>query len=186
MSEAWKKIDLEGSGLQAANVKLAKLLKRRGVAYSLLMLFPLGVHRAYLGSPAGAWGFRAGFMAILLALWLAPTYIAAAGLGVLLLAFALYDIRWIDNRVAELNKKARLQVLMTTGTPPPVGYKGRYTDDSPDMPDNIDEYVKIKEQERGGHTPFDQRTVAEKPKRAPSFAEQEAMLREMFKSKKKD
>lgn len=185
MSEAWKKIDLEGSGLQAANVKLAKLLKRRGTAYALLALFPLGLHRDYLRSPAGAWAYRAGLIGALLALWLGGTYVAI-GLGVLLLGFALFDIRWLDNQIAAVNKQARLHVLRTTGTPPPAGYKGRYTDEAPNGPDvSIDEYVKIKEQERGGHTPFDKAGPEAQPKRAPSFAEQEAMLREMFKSKKK-
>lgn len=182
MSEAWKKIDLEGSGLQAASVKLAKLLKRRGVAYALLMLFPLGFHRAYLASAAGAWVYRAGSILSVAALWIDLPWVAAT-FAIVLLIFALYDIRWIDNRVAALNKKARIEVLKTTGAPPPTGYKGRYTDEAPNGPDNLEEYVKIKEQERGGHTPIDKTAPEDKPKRAPSFAEQEAMLREMFKSK---
>lgn len=185
MSEAWKNLDLEGAGLQAANVKLAKLLKRRSTAYWLLAAFPLGLHRAYLDSPAGAWAYRAASIVLLVALWLNAIYLAAA-IAIIMLGFALYDIRWIDNRVAAINKKARTQVLMTTATPPPVGYKGRYTDESPNGPDNLEEYVKLKEQERGGHTPFDKTAPQSKPKRAPSFAEQEAMLREMFKSKKKE
>ena len=184
MSQAWKKIDLEGSGLQAANMKLARLLKRRGLAYSLLALFPLGLHRDYLGSPVGAWAYRAGSVLAVAALWIGLPWLAA-GLAIALLGFAVYDIRWIDNRVAALNKKARVEVLKTTATPPPVGYKGRYTDEAPNGPDNLEDYVKIKEQERGGHTPFDQAAPEAQPKRAPSFAEQEAMLREMFKSKKK-
>lgn len=185
MSEAWKKIDLEGSGLQAANMKLAKLLKHRGLAYSLLALFPLGLHRDYLASPAGAWIFRGGSVLSVAVLWVGLSWVAA-GVAIALLSFALYDIRWIDNRVAALNKKARIEVLKTTATPPPVGYKGRYTDEAPIGPDNLDEYVKIKEQERGGHTPFDKPAPGDQPKRAPSFAEQEAMLREMFKSKTKE
>lgn len=184
MSEAWKKIDLEGSGLQAANMKLAKLLKRRGLAYSLLALFPLGLHRDYLASSAGAWTYRAGSVLAVAALLIGLPWLAAA-LAIALSAFAVYDIRWIDNRIAALNKKARVEVLKTTATPPPVGYKGRYTDATPNDPDHLEDYVKIKEQERGGHTPFDKTAPSGQPKRAPSFAEQEAMLREMFKSKRK-
>ena len=41
-------MDLAGGGLQSANLRLARLLKRRRIAYALLILFPLGAHRLYL------------------------------------------------------------------------------------------------------------------------------------------
>ena len=41
MSEAWKHLDLEGEGLQSANLRLVRLMKKRSRAYALLALFPL-------------------------------------------------------------------------------------------------------------------------------------------------
>ena len=60
MSEAWKALDLEGGGLQQANLRLARMLRHRGVTYALLAAFPLGLHRDYLQDRCGAWLYRLG------------------------------------------------------------------------------------------------------------------------------
>jgi len=49
----------------------------------------------------------------------------------------------------------------------------------------LDDYVKVKEQERAGHSRIETGHQAKGIKRAPSFAEQEAMLRELAKSREK-
>ena len=190
MSEAWKNIDLEGSGLQTANMRLARVLKKRPLAYGLLLLFPLGLHRDYLNSRGAAWGYRAATFAALLLFWYGAFWPAIA-LLVGLAVFALIDIRWIDTRIATINKKLRMEVLKSTGSAPPPGYRGRYTDDAPAAVDHLAEYIRVKERERGGHRPVAADNVGtgsetDAPRRAPSFAEQEALLRELYKSKKKD
>lgn len=178
MSEAWKdkNFDLTGEGLQSANLKLVQILKKRPVAYKLLLLFPAGMHRAYLDSPGAAWVYRLLTLSI----------IACFGLGYIIpalallagqIGFALYDIRWIEERVAALNKIMRMNVYLKQGAGAPKSFRGRYTDDS------LDDYISSKEQERGGHTPI-QSTPSATSSRMPSFAEQEAMLRELAKAKK--
>lgn len=188
MSEAWKNIDLEGSGLQTANMRLARLLKKRPLAYALLALFPLGLHRDYLGSHGAAWMFRGVTLVAGLLSWYGQFW-PAIGLLAALAVAALIEIRWIDTRVAQINKKLRIEVMKSTGTAPPPGYRGRYTDDAPAPADHLAEYIRVKEQERGGHRRIGREETDKErgePRRAPSFAEQEAMLRELYKSKKKD
>lgn len=171
MSEAWKHLDLEGEGLQSANLRLVRLMKKRSRAYALLALFPLGLHRAYLEDVRGAWIYRALSVATLLAGWLGQGWaaLAIAGLGA---GFALYDIRWIEDRVAALNKALRMAIYKSKRTAAaPKGFRGRYTDD------DLDDYLKVKEQERGGHVLPGKDPALNSRSRAPSFAEQEAMLK---------
>jgi hypothetical protein len=145
LSAGWQARDLGGGGLQSANLALARRLKRRGQAYALLALAPLGLHRAYLDSPRGAWAWRGAAAAALgLALWQPVAGLVAAAA---LLAAALADAVWIDRRVTALNKAARRAVYLGHGADPPPGYAGR------------DAEAAVG--------------------RAPSFAEQERMLREL-------
>lgn len=172
MGETWKQLDLDGGGLQAANVTLARLLKRRATAYRLLAAFPLGLHRAYLDEPWGAWGYRLLTLAGIGALALGLPYVA---LGTLigLLAGCAYDLAWIDARVARINKALRMRVYLGHGPGPPAGYRGRFADDAPEQ------RREEKEVERPGPT----RSGGARS-RVPSFAEQEALLRELAKRRK--
>ena len=155
MSEGWKRVDLEGGGLQAANLRLAQTLKRRGRAYARWVAFPLGLHHAYLDNPAGAWLFR-GLSGLTVALAFFD-WRAAAAAAVVVLLLALYDLFWIDRRVTALNKQIRREVYLSTGTPPPDGYRGRYPEASDAGPSAS----------RG------------RGQRVLSFAEQERLLREL-------
>lgn len=179
MSNAWKdkNFDLTGDGLQSANLKLIQMLKKRPVAYKWLILFPTGMHRTYLNSPQGAWAFRLLSLGILICFglgYMLPAWILLA----VQTGFALYDIRWIETNVASLNKAMRMSVYLKPGNAAPKSFKGRYTDDG------LDDYISSKEQERGGHTPI-QPAASTSASRIPSFAEQEAMLRELAKAKQK-
>ena len=180
MSEAWKNknFDLQGQGLQSANARLVTLLKKRSTAYGLLFLFPSGMHRAYLNDKTGAWVYRI-IALLIIALYLFNFKSAAALLFVGLTAVALYDIRWLDDHIVKFNKALRMQVYMRQSPGAPKGYSGRYNDNA------LDDYVKAKELERAGHTPIEIAQQAEGVRRAPSFAEQEAMLRELAKSRGK-
>lgn len=102
MKRSWKRLDLEGGGLQAANLRLARTLRRRGVAYALWLAFPLGAHRWYLKEPWGALAY-CGLSAAAAFL---PALAAAAA------AFALFDLWWIDRRVTALNKRLRMQAFL--------------------------------------------------------------------------
>lgn len=175
MPSAWEKIDLEGSGLQSANLRLVRRLKKRVTAYMLWVLFPVGAHRIYLADWPRALVYVALSSAAVglhlsAARWFALVPAAIAG------ACALYDLIWIDRRVTWLNKQARMGEYLRAGSAPPPGFRGRYTDDA-----GLDEYIRTKEAETGGHV---QPVLSAKtPNRAPSFAEQEKMLRELAKRK---
>jgi len=151
VSEAWRGLDLGGGGLQAANIRLAQALKRRSRAYGLLAAFPLGLHRAYLDDRRGAWFYRAASV-VTLAL-IAVDWRIAAPVALLIAAAVLYDCFWIERRVVALNKAIRTRVYLSQAPGAPQGFKGRYTDDD----------------------------EAARAPRAPSFAEQEQLLRELAK-----
>lgn len=110
MSDAWKRLDLAGGGLQEANLRLAAALRRRRTAYLLWLAFPLGAHRAYLHERAGAWAYRLASAAALGLLWIDAR--AAAAVALLVLAVALYDLARLDSRLTKLNKTIRMQVYL--------------------------------------------------------------------------
>jgi len=148
VSDAWRGLDLGGGGLQAANIRLAQALKRRARAYGRLAVFPLGLHRAYLDDPRGAWAYRTASLAAAGAAF--ADWRWAAAIGALLIGAVIYDLFWIDRRVVALNKAIRKQVYLGQTAGPPPGFKGR----------EIAEDAGV-------------------PSRAPSFAEQERLLRAM-------
>lgn len=179
-SRAWKKIDLEGAGLQALNLYLARRMKRRGTAYLLWLLFPLGAHRFYLEERLGAAAYLGATLLALLLWAILSTPFAVVPL-LLALGFALHDLVWIDRRVTAFNKRIRMELYLTTGAVPPAGYRGKYVDDG-----YLDDYIRIKESEKAGVQPA--RPHAPVPlqnRHVPSLAEQEAMLRELAKAKRK-
>lgn len=178
MSDAWKKFDLEGDGLQSANLALSKVLKKRSAAFALLAGFPLGLHRDYLASPAGAWAYRAASVSAVVLLFMSY-WQAAALLGAGIVVAAALDIRWIDNRVAALNKAARKRLTLRKDLVPPPGYRGRQ------LGDELEEYVKEKETERAGHGDGLAPQHGRSPSRMPSFAQQEALLKEIARAKEK-
>jgi hypothetical protein len=162
MSEAWKQLDLDGGGLQAANLKLARLLKRRRRAYALLAVFPLGLHRAYLDESRGAWAYRALTLTAVAGLAAGTVWLAGAA-ALALVAWAAYDLRWIDDRVAEVNKALRRQVYLGQAPGAPAGFRGRYADDAGAVP-------PVAAERREAPAPGG---------RVASFAEQEKLLREL-------
>ncbi len=179
MSEAWKKLDLEGAGLQRLNMTLAQEMKRRPMAYGLLVLFPLGLHRFYLAERRGGFAYLGlSLLGLVLALTLGPVWLLAGLVPALL--FAAFDLVWIDRRVTAYNKALRMQHFLKPGARPPQGFRGRYTDDDT----GLDEYVRIKESERAGHQPVGKEAGETGRKHIPSFNEQEAMLRELTRTNK--
>ncbi len=174
MSEAWKQLDLEGDGLQALSLKLAQQLKQRKRANLLLLAFPFGLHRDYLEHPLGAWLYR---VALILAITAYVLHRPCLGsiLVVLMTAAALYDIRWIDDRVATLNKALRMAAYRNRPNRVPENFHGRYVDEG------LDDYLKVKEQERGGHVLAGKDPAFNSNSRMPSFAQQEAMLKALAK-----
>ncbi|HQU16927.1 MAG: hypothetical protein B7Z66_00975 [Chromatiales bacterium 21-64-14] len=169
----WKSIDLEGAGLQSLNVRLARRLKRRRTAYLLWILFPLGAHRLYLEERYGSITFMAlTALSLILALALGPWN---ASIGVLpAVGLALFDLFWIDRRITSVNKRLRMELYLGAGATPPAGYQGRVPKEA-----YLDEYVRGKEAERAGHQPGAHSAPDGDHSRAPSFREQERMLREL-------
>jgi hypothetical protein len=146
-------MDLAGGGLQSANIRLARLLKRRRIAYALLLLFPVGAHRAYLEDRRGALLYCMGSAVAVLSLATGATLLGGA-LGAVLIGGALLDVRWIESTVARINKRLRVEVYMSQTPGAPAGYKGRFPVDGASADD----------------TPRDER--------ASSFAVQEQQLRD--------
>jgi hypothetical protein len=180
MKQAWKQLDLGGEGLQTLNAQYTRQMRRRPLAYSAMLLFPLGAHRWYLHEPIGALAYLALTLAATAgALTLGLFGFAVPAIAALL--FAAFDLLWVDRRVSALNKSLRMSQFMRPGTAPPKNYRGRYPDDG------LDEYLRIKERERAGHQPVADDEGQERPAtrpRTPSFNEQEALLRELTRSDK--
>jgi hypothetical protein len=111
-------------------------------------VFPLGLHRAYLDDPRGAWAYRIASLAAAGAAFL--DWRAASVIAALVLGAAAYDVYWVDRRVTALNKTIRKQVYLSQTAGPPPDFKGREIseDGAPRA-------------------------------RAPSFAEQERLLRQL-------
>lgn len=171
MGKAWTKLDLEGGGLQSANLRLAALLRKRGTAYALLALFPSGLHRDYLRDRRGAWLYRAGSLFCIAAFLFSQPAVSGV-LFALLAAAALRDLFGTERLVAQFNKQLRMQIYINQTEGAPQGFKGRYSDDA------LDEYLQIKDQERAGGEPH-AAPAHGRPSRVPSFAEQEKLLREL-------
>lgn len=152
MSGKWRELDLGGGGLQAANLRLARTLRRRRVAWGLLLAFPLGLHRRYLGEPRSAIAFPA-----LSAVAAAGGYagMTAVALGALLALAALlaYDILTMERRIAACNKRQRMAVYLSGNAGAPAGFRGRFADTDTDP------------------------TPAATPDRMPTAADQETLLR---------
>ena len=153
MDPSWQEKNLGGGGLQSANIRLARLLKRRRIAYALLFLYPLGAHRFYLEDRRGALLYCLGSAAVTVSLVAGAEPLGWA-LGALLTGAALLDIAWIEKTVVRINKRLRIEVYMSHTAGAPSGYRGRFVDDST----------------RGAE--------AAREERAPSFAEQERELRD--------
>lgn len=174
MKLTWQNLDLTGGGLQAANIRLAQRLRKPIIAYALWILFPVGAHCAYLAAPKRSVLYTAlsGLSAVLYLTtpaWYSGIPIIGAGL------LALYDLRWIGNRLVEINKQIRMQVYLGQTAGAPEHFKGHYTDEA-----ESDAYIREKKTERPGHGD----DAAESRRRAPSLAEQEATLRKLAKGEK--
>ena len=160
MSGGWKELDLDGGGLQQANLRLARLLKRRRLAYALLALFPLGFHRDYLEDRRGGWSYRLGsVICIGAAVWVGPA--AAGAVALALAAAAVMDLMRVESRLASINKRLRIEVYLGQTAGAPANFRGRHFDAPTDPP--------------VGSDPAAPRT----DERTQSFAEQEEALRQI-------
>ena len=178
MAKAWKKWDLGGGGLQSANLALMRRRKRRVFAYLLWPLFPTGAHAWYLAAPARGGAFLASGIVALLSFATGHALIGALVIAAAFL-YAVHDLFWIDRRIIELDKLLRLAISLRPGTGAPPTFRGRYADN------DLDAYLDVKASERAGHPASP--TAPEPPtsgtRRPPSFAEQEAALRQHARDK---
>ncbi|MHB8428073.1 MAG: TM2 domain-containing protein [Acidiferrobacterales bacterium] len=176
MKQTWKKLDLEGGGLQSANLRLVQRLKQRNIAYGLWFLFPLGGHRVYLDDHPCALAYT-GLTAVAIMLTLSVGILWALVPAAFAAAWAMYDLRWIDRRVTQLNKQIRLAEYLRSDNQPPAGFRGHYTDDA-GTPATAGMEGPRHDGDSAGAT-----ATAQGRKRIPSFAEQERLLRELTKPK---
>lgn len=180
MSEAWKQLDLEGGGLQSANLRLAALLRKRGTAFALLALFPLGLHRDYLHDRRGAWIYRSATL-LSGAIWLAGHPLPGLMVMALAAVCAACEAFRMEDAVARVNKQLRMRVYLgqSAGTPP--GFKGHYTDSNDSTPEDAQ---PVRAQRDGADEAQSTATHGDNP-RVQSFAQQEKMLREMAETRRK-
>lgn len=115
MAKGWEKLDLGGAGLQSANLKLARALRRRAIAYPLLVLGPLGAHRAYLGDQRGAVLRLLGTLGLGLVaatLW----WVGFGALGLIALVplglVIMLDAWRMEGEISKLNKALRMSVYL--------------------------------------------------------------------------
>lgn len=152
MNPKWRELDLNGGGLQAANLRLAGTLRRRRTAYALMLAFPLGAHRWYLGEVRSAAWFPA-LTAAAIGGWLAGSAALALAALAALVALLGWDLYTLEDRITAVNKRLRMAVYLSQGTGAPAGFQGR----------------------------FGNGTAAADPaqRRVPTLAEQEALLRDV-------
>ncbi len=122
-------MDLAGGGLQGANIRPARPLKRRRIAYGRLLLFPVGAHRLYREDRQGALLYRIATAVAILSLAAGATLFGGA-MGLAIIGRALLDIRWIDSTVARKNKRLRANVYLSQTAGAPAGSHGRFGSDT--------------------------------------------------------
>ncbi len=147
VTDAWKKHDLGGGGLQQANLRLARALRRRGVAYLLLLLFPAGAHRFYLRQPLGGALFIGLTGGVLLALHAGNPDIAWTLFGIQL-GFALFDLVRMERRLTGLNKALRMKAYLRAAPGAPRDFRGHYTDGPDEARAAVGRTASFAEQER--------------------------------------
>ena len=175
MSEYWKNQNLEGNGLQTINQQYSRLKREARTAYFLCTLFPFGAHQFYLKAPGRGILFLGLSISSVIILMFSPvTSIILLVAELLILAI---DITKMDMKIVDFNKNLKMNLSLQTNTAPPKDFQGRYQNETP-----IDDYVSIKNNEV---TAFEtKKNASEKGKsRVYSFAEQEALLKEMSKRK---
>ncbi len=171
MSKTWQNINLEVDGLQSANLQFIKYQKKPLTAYVLWLLFPLGLHRFYLKSVATGLLY---WLLTSLALYHSITTSTSKVIFFLpIIAWAIYDVHWIRERIIVLNKALRIQIFSGQNKRQALE-QNKPTVNSQTL---IHEYTRIKNTEAQDRQPPSSPTnlLAEK-KRIPSIAEQEQML----------
>lgn len=154
MNSKWRELDLGGGGLQSANLRLARTLRRRATAWRLLLLFPAGAHRWYLHEYAAAVAYPALTLAAAAGWLLALPYLLLPALLALALLL-VHDVATLENRITAINKRQRIAVYLSQGADAPAGYRGRFGAGA-------------------GHAATEGDPA---PRRMPTLAEQEALLR---------
>ncbi len=161
MNAKWQKLDLGGMGLQAANLRLSRTLRRRATAWRLLLLFPAGAHCWYLHERASAAVYPALTLAAIGG-WIGSTPSVFLPALLALAALLIRDVTTLETRIAAYNKRQRMAVYLSQGAAAPAGFRGRFEDP---VAGNDDDAA---------------------PQRMPTFAEQEALLREIAKRTSRD
>ena len=156
MKKTWQEHDLEGSGLQSINLNYLKYKKDTQKAYLLTAIFPLGIHQFYLGQA------KKGSLYIILTLLLlafanvSPFISAIIGFIEVMMMFK--DIKGMEETVSTYNKELKMKLSLQQDQKTPEDFKGKYTDN-----DNNESSTQQK---------------------ILSFAEQEALLKELARQKK--
>ncbi|MEY2343113.1 TM2 domain-containing protein [Acidithiobacillus sp. IBUN Pt1247-S3] len=189
MPKAWEKLDLKGEGLQSVQIRLQQLQKKTSTAYLSWLGFCLGLHRFYLQRPL-AWAYpMASLIVAILALTLPWPF--PLGFGILMLLFALLDLRHLGGWVSSFNREQRKAAWFAQQTPAaPKGFAGRpeNLDQGQQWEKELHEYKNIKESERAGH-PAEQGAAKKgftAGSRRMSFAEQEKLLAEISRKEKQN
>ena len=157
MKKVWQQQVLDGDGLQSINLNYIAQKKDSKKAYLLAAFYLFGLHQFYLGNK------KRGVVYCILTIAVLITMNFAVFIGALI-AFAqiimmFIDVKQIENQVATFNKNLKMELAFQQNNKPPHSFKGRFVDDNAQA--NAD----------GSHQAI------------LSFAEQEALIRQMNREK---
>ncbi len=158
MKKTWQLQNLEGNGLQSINLAYAAKRKNTRMAYTWATLFPLGAHQFYLGNTKRAATYI--LLSILLVIFITTSTFVSAIIAFVEIILLTGDVLGMEDRVNRFNKDLKLTLSLQQQNPVPPDFKGRYSDEDA--------------------TPTDHRG-----QKILSFAEQEALLKEMAQSRGK-
>lgn len=100
------------------------MLRRRSLAFSLLVLFPLGLHRFYLRDVGGGVAYLLASATVTGALLLGQLWLAAV-IGIVEVGIMVADIVLMERRIVSVNKAIRMSVYLGQAAMPAAGYRGR-------------------------------------------------------------
>lgn len=156
MAKNWQKMDLGAGGVQSVNLQFLRQRRSLGRGFLLWCMFPLAAHQFYLKRPLlGILQTGSLFVGIFLAAQQSPLGMPIL-VGVLL--WYLFDLLKLPRWINDYNKQLRIALHQQSHAAAPQDFKAHYHD----------------EKTESSHT----------SKRVPSFAEQEALLKQIAEKKK--
>lgn len=159
MAKNWQNMDLGAGGIQQINLQFLQQRKKLGTAIAFWCLLPFSAHRWYLRHFKLA-GLQYLLLVVGIVLFAASQTLALLTLGCLITWFAI-DLFKLPNLVSDYNKQLRLRLYQQQSNGPSTQFTQRF--------DQQDDQSHVTTQHN---------------QRIPSFAEQEALLKQLQQKEK--